>query len=59
MCILQNTLFDNHIYIFLTHNQYTWILSLNIFPTLHGCFSDVQIWHMAARCGRGLTDVVT
>ena len=48
-----------YIYILLTHNQYTWILSLNIFPTLYGYFSDVQISHMAARCGRGVTDVVT
>ena len=58
MCILQNTLFDNHIYISNAQPIHMDI-SLNIFPTLYGCFSDVQILHMAARCRRGLTDVVT
>ena len=46
VCILENSLFDNHI--LLTLDQYTWTLSLNIFPMLCGCFSDVQISHMAA-----------
>ena len=59
MNILHNSLFDNHIYILLTYDQCAWILSLNIFPTLYGCFSDVEIFHMSAGCGRGLTDVVT
>ena len=42
-CVYYKILYLTTIYIFLTHNQYTWILSLNIFPTLYGCFSDVQI----------------
>ena len=58
MCILQNSLLTN-IYILQTHDQYTWIISLNIFPALYGCFNDVQILHMAVRYLRGLTDVVT
>ena len=58
-CVYYKLLYLTTIYIFLTHNQYTWILSLNIFPTLYGCFSDVEIFHMSAGCGRGITDIVT
>ena len=58
MCILQNTLFDNHIYISNAQPIHMDIITEYI-SHVYGCFSDVQILHMAACCRRGLTDEVT
>ena len=58
MYILHNSLFDNHIY-----TSDVWPMRMDIITEyishLYGCFSNVEIFHMSAGCGRGLTDVVT